>query len=98
MQAAAPKIYWLSANIPFHRKLSYSSAMQMEAQLCPANPTHTMSQRWPRPLQVVAPVRPLTDFEWTVYGDLLICLLYTSDAADERSSVDLGGRRIIKKK
>src|SRR5678815_3068760 len=26
----------------------------------------------------------------------IICLLYTSDAADERSSVDLGGRRIIK--
>ena len=29
---------------------------------------------------------------------LYFCLLYTSDAADERSSVDLGGRRIIKKK
>ena len=29
---------------------------------------------------------------------LALCLLYTSDAADERSSVDLGGRRIIKKK
>ena len=29
---------------------------------------------------------------------LTTCLLYTSDAADERSSVDLGGRRIIKKK
>src|SRR5674536_141200 len=28
----------------------------------------------------------------------LICLLYTSDAADEEDSVDLGGRRIIKKK
>ena len=27
-----------------------------------------------------------------------VCLLYTSDAADERSSVDLGGRRTIKKK
>ena len=27
-----------------------------------------------------------------------ICPLYTSDAADERSSVDLGGRRIIQKK
>ena len=26
---------------------------------------------------------------------LSTCLLYTSDAADERSSVDLGGRRII---
>ena len=35
-----------------------------------------------------------------VLSDLLLglCLLYTSDAADERSSVDLGGRRIIKKK
>ena len=30
--------------------------------------------------------------------DAMACLLYTSDAADERSSVDLGGRRIIKKK
>src|SRR5678815_3920214 len=29
---------------------------------------------------------------------ILGCLLYTSDAADERSSADLGGRRIIKKK
>src|SRR5674536_400948 len=28
----------------------------------------------------------------------LRCLLYTSDAADEEDSVDLGGRRIIKKK
>ncbi|GAB5860155.1 hypothetical protein JMUB7542_28030 [Staphylococcus aureus] len=27
----------------------------------------------------------------------LICLLYTSDAADEGLGVDLGGRRIIKK-
>ena len=31
-------------------------------------------------------------------GLVINCLLYTSDAADERSSVDLGGRRIIKKK
>ena len=31
-------------------------------------------------------------------ANTLPCLLYTSDAADERSSVDLGGRRIIKKK
>ena len=32
------------------------------------------------------------------YEELEGCLLYTSDAADERSRVDLGGRRIIKKK
>ncbi len=35
------------------------------------------------------PVRP----DELVYG----CPLYTSDAADEEDSVDLGGRRIIKK-
>ena len=37
---------------------------------------------------------------WIGHYDEIInsCLLYTSDAADERSSVDLGGRRIIKKK
>src|SRR5665254_28653 len=28
----------------------------------------------------------------------IICLLYTSDAADDLTRVDLGGRRIIKKK
>src|SRR5664280_3690493 len=31
-------------------------------------------------------------------GRTYTCLLYTSDAADEEDSVDLGGRRIIKKK
>src|SRR5678810_1147470 len=34
---------------------------------------------------------------WADPDRLQLCLLYTSDAADERSSVDLGGRRIIKK-
>ena len=37
----------------------------------------------------------------TKYGNTTVagtCLLYTSDAADEEDSVDLGGRRIIKKK
>ena len=42
------------------------------------------------------------DPEYSVLGRVArriwACLLYTSDAADERSSVDLGGRRIIKKK
>src|SRR5450756_1108780 len=31
-------------------------------------------------------------------GGCYICLLYTSDAADDLLCVDLGGRRIIKKK
>ena len=40
----------------------------------------------------------LTQMGVTVLTNTFVCLLYTSDAADERSSVDLGGRRIIKKK
>ena len=36
------------------------------------------------------PIKPAS-FKWT-------CLLYTSDAADDLLCVDLGGRRIIKKK
>ena len=37
------------------------------------------------------------DFQSDVLTILTTCLLYTSDAADEEDSVDLGGRRIIKK-
>ena len=33
-----------------------------------------------------------------VVAQLVNCLLYTSDAADDLLCVDLGGRRIIKKK
>ena len=48
--------------------------------------------------------RHASDGEDEAFGEQLAdelgtgCLLYTSDAADERSSGDLGGRRIIKKK
>ena len=56
----------------------------------------TGSVRW------TATRNPDAEIESTASDDtstpLWSCLLYTSDAADERSSVDLGGRRIIKKK
>ena len=32
------------------------------------------------------------------FGGLVLCLLYTSDAADEEDSVDIGSRRIIEEK
>ena len=48
--------------------------------------------------QVNRAVYATDDFNSARYPYYLSCLLYTSDAADERSSVDLGGRRIIKKK
>src|SRR5665213_1598168 len=44
-----------------------------------------------KPAQAVAPEPPKT-------ASLFDCLLYTSDAADDLLCVDLGGRRIIKKK
>ena len=58
---------------------------------------------WPKGLEPVYPFRtPIAENCSGRYCDQNAryqgCLLYTSDAADERSSVDLGGRRIIKKK
>ena len=45
-------------------------------------------------LHLLAPLHPKNIKE----AKVLICLLYTSDAADDSLRVDLGGRRIIKKK
>eukprot|EP00658_Telonema_sp_P-2_P021833 TRINITY_DN18703_c0_g1_i1.p1 TRINITY_DN18703_c0_g1~~TRINITY_DN18703_c0_g1_i1.p1 ORF type:complete len:224 (-),score=21.96 TRINITY_DN18703_c0_g1_i1:38-709(-) len=44
------------------------------------------------------PIRTGTALLVVVIWLSMLCLLYTSDAADEEDSVDLGGRRIIKKK
>ena len=43
-------------------------------------------------------MRHVVDDDFFIRKQRCDCLLYTSDAADERSSVDLGGRRIIKHK
>ena len=49
-------------------------------------------------LQACSPHSPLLISIDQEGGRVSRCLLYTSDAADERSSVDLGGRRTLKKK
>ena len=43
-------------------------------------------------------VCPQTTAHTCGYQSVYPCLLYTSDAADDLLCVDLGGRRIIKKK
>ena len=62
---------------------------RQERRLAIALPVRCEIHRWAQPNRWRAAAR----IRYTV-----TCLLYTSDAADERSSVDLGGRRIIKKK
>ena len=58
-------------------------------------PTHGLNEPWRFVVFSGNSRQQLSDF---LTGWYISCLLYTSDAADERSSVDLGGRRIIKKK
>ena len=45
-------------------------------------------------------LNPTTYIPWAAQNgaQIMLCLLYTSDAADDLLCVDLGGRRIIKKK
>src|SRR5450756_1400614 len=43
-------------------------------------------------------MEPAAEFLMPSAEQFLTCLLYTSDAADDLLCVDLGGRRIIKKK
>ena len=61
--------------------------------------TAATRQRGPRKIRALVAGWAARRLKRVHAADLLCsCLLYTSDAADERSSVDLGGRRIIKKK
>src|SRR5450756_3166773 len=70
---------------------------------------HNRRQSRPSPLPHLFPFKPpprprhpsvLLSVTVTVTEDVAssACLLYTSDAADDLLCVDLGGRRIIKKK
>ena len=67
------------------------SEMCIRDRLEEAAPRHTEAVPAPRHTQVPGGLPA------QIIAQSGVCLLYTSDAADERSSVDLGGRRIIKK-
>jgi hypothetical protein len=66
------KIFWLTSNVRFEDKLAYSSEMRLETELCSRRPEHAARARWTRPLKVISPIQPMTDFEWTVYGDIIV--------------------------
>lgn len=65
-------IFWLAPAVRFEDQLPYASTMHLETTLCPRNPKHAAKSRWPRPLKVIGAVNAMTDFEWTVYGDVLV--------------------------
>ena len=48
--------------------------------------------------QIVSNGMPLLKGRLQSFDKSWVCLLYTSDAADDLLCVDIGGRRIIKKK
>lgn len=52
--------------------LLYVPQMHWDRKPCVYDPTHTQSERRSVPLQVVAPIQPITDFQWTSYGDIVV--------------------------
>jgi hypothetical protein len=70
------EVFYIDSSIRFDDQLTYASDMAMITTLCPANQglpsQHAMRQRWNSPLKVIGPVKRQTDFEWTVYHDILI--------------------------
>jgi len=73
------QIYWPTPTVKFEDKLCYVTEMEAEKEMCPADPRHTRRERWKRPLKTIGTVTPLTDFEWTVMGDLLVSPNIVSD-------------------
>src|SRR5678809_257726 len=72
----------------------FPSSSHMFRNLIPmlADKYHVVAPDFPGYGESSAP--SVNDFDYS-FERFATCLLYTSDAADERSSVDLGGRRII---
>ena len=79
-------------------KLTLEQVLESEYQICKSINFISEEQISPFNWEFAENLVFDVDKKETKYTWHWSCLLYTSDAADERSSVDLGGRRIIKKK
>jgi hypothetical protein len=66
------EIFYLAPEVALDDRLPYNPGSPVETHLCELDSTHVDEQRWLRPLRVQGPVMPQTDFEWTVYSDLII--------------------------
>lgn len=81
------KIYWLSSAVNFDNQLRYSRAMRLDTELCRRRPEHAIRSRWIRPLKLTGLIEPMTDFEWTVYGDVIV----SSDVAESLRKAKFSG-------
>src|SRR6266516_1318826 len=66
------RIYWLSPDVKEEEKLRYTKAMKLRTRACPVSSSHSMRQRWSRPLKAIAPWVAMSDIEWTVYRDIIV--------------------------
>ena len=78
------------------RSRGLGDVYKRQSQMRAVHGSQTLASVMREPTLVTSRQSGIESYNWVTHFDL--CLLYTSDAADERSSVDLGGRRIIKKK
>src|SRR5450756_155705 len=85
---------WLSMRPP-HQTLASTVGAVRSVRAAVRAPALERRQKYACPN---APLRRAHTPKAIVYPDPPPCLLYTSDAADDLLCVDLGGRRIIKKK
>lgn len=66
------QIFWLQSDVRTDDRLPYLETAKFDVQLCDKDRTHSKYQRAKRPLQIIAPINPRTDFQWTVFGDCVV--------------------------
>ena len=89
----------LSSNPIFLLLLSFSSTLSRLKSHFSNRLEHTLKPYFSKNSNIMKPsLFFVSTFHVTISIRGESCLLYTSDAADDMQCVDLGGRRIIKKK
>jgi len=69
---SAKDIFWLESTVGEDDLMEYFQETAFDYELCKQNPEHARRNRPKRPLEIIAPIRPLTDFQWTVFGDCIV--------------------------
>jgi len=71
--------------------LEYVDSMRSETKLCDLNPKHASRRRRADPLEVIAPVEPHYDFQWTPYREPIV----TPQVRQAFETAEITGLRFI---